>query len=44
MASPDSSTAEYNYPYGVSCTSATFCLATGEYYNGAVNKTLAEKW
>jgi hypothetical protein len=43
-SSPDSSTAEYNYLYAMSCTSATFCLTAGEYYNGTADQTLTEKW
>jgi hypothetical protein len=38
--SPDSSTGEDNFLYGVSCTSSTSCVAVGYYYNGSVYQTL----
>ena len=43
MASPDRGTGE-NYLNGVSCTSASFCLAAGWYEGTSAAQTLAEKW
>lgn len=43
MASPDRGTGE-NYLNGVSCTSASFCLAAGAYAGRSAFQTLAEKW
>jgi hypothetical protein len=41
---PDSSAAQVNELFGVSCTKATFCMATGVFVAAAVGHTLAEKW
>lgn len=34
----------YNLFYGVSCASATMCMAVGEYYTGSVYQPLSETW
>jgi hypothetical protein len=41
---PDTSSTEANRLYGVSCTSATCCLAVGLVSTGTESLTLAEKW
>jgi hypothetical protein len=33
-----------NFLSGVSCTSTSFCMAAGSYYNGTNYQTLIEKW
>jgi hypothetical protein len=44
VSSPDSSTAKDNELYGVSCVSASFCMAVGYYNNGTANQALVLKW
>ncbi len=41
-ASPSSSLSQLNVLNGVSCTSATSCVAVGDYFNGTANQTLVE--
>jgi hypothetical protein len=40
--SPDTSTSEDNFLYGVSCTSSTWCVGVGYYYNGSIAQNLIE--
>jgi hypothetical protein len=44
VASPDPGTTDYNDLEGVSCPSATFCMAVGYYHNGMTAQTLVLKW
>ena len=44
VTSPNSSTTQTNILNGVSCTSATFCVAAGYYYTGTYYQTLIEEW
>ena len=44
VPSPNGSTTNYNSLSGISCTSATSCIATGAYFDGTVTHTLAESW
>ena len=45
VASSNTSTTQANVIAGVSCTSATFCFADGDYINsGGHTQTLTEKW
>jgi hypothetical protein len=48
VTSPDTSATVENDPYGVSCTSATFCVMVGDAFNPnanpTVNETLSELW
>ena len=43
-SSPNTSTSQDNDLYGVSCTSPSFCVAVGDYYNGTHDQTLIETW
>jgi hypothetical protein len=45
VSSPNTSTTQSNYLYGVSCTTATttFCMAVG-HYQASISQTLAEEW
>ena len=42
--SPNVSIPTHNALYGISCTSATFCMAAGSYLNGSSKQTLVEAW
>ena len=42
--SPNVSIPTHNALYGVSCTSATFCMAAGSYLDGSSTQTLVEAW
>ena len=44
VTSPNTSTAQNNYLSGVSCTSASFCMATGYYVTSGYDQTLIEEW
>ncbi|HEY5109557.1 MAG TPA: putative Ig domain-containing protein [Acidimicrobiales bacterium] len=44
VTSPNTTTTQNNYLYGVSCTSATACTAVGDYYSGSAFQTLVERW
>jgi hypothetical protein len=44
VASPNTTTTQNNYLYGVSCTSATACTAVGDYYSGSAFQVLIEQW
>src|SRR5439155_2642726 len=44
VASPNTSPTQSNYLYGVTCTSASDCWATGYYFNGNATQTLIERW
>ncbi len=44
VAVPDTSPTAVNYLSGVSCTSATFCMAVGTFFDGTNWQTLAQKW
>jgi len=44
VGSPNSSSTQDNFLYGVSCKSTSFCMAGGEYSNGTNYQTLIEKW
>ena len=44
VASPNASVSHPNILYGVSCTSATSCIAAGDYYNGILYQSLTEAW
>ena len=44
VSSPNAGTGQQNFLEGASCTSTSFCMAAGEYYNGTANETLIEKW
>jgi hypothetical protein len=44
VPSPNESTTNFNSLGGISCTSATWCVATGSYSDGTVEHTLAESW
>ena len=44
VPSPNTSSSQYNYFNGVSCVTASFCVATGSASNGTFNRTLAEQW
>ena len=44
VPSPNTSTTQTNYLYGVSCTSATACMAVGYYSTGTYDQTLIEQW
>ncbi len=43
-ATPNTSSSENNVFDGVSCSSATSCIAVGHYFNSALSQTLAERW
>jgi hypothetical protein len=43
-ASPNTSATQGNDLEGVACTSATQCVAVGDYFNGNVFETLIEQW
>ena len=42
--SPNTSTSQSNFLNGVSCTSASMCVAVGEFMTGTVDQTLIEQW
>ena len=44
VSSPNTSTTQDNNLFGVSCTSATFCMAIGQYSTGTSDQTLAVAW
>ena len=44
VTSPNTSTTESNYLNAVSCTSTSFCMATGYYYTGSDDQTLIEEF
>ncbi len=44
VPSPNTSTSANNELYGVSCTSQSFCMASGYYFTGTVYQTLIEEW
>ena len=44
VPSPNTSSSANNELYGVSCTSTSFCMAGGYYYNGTAYQTLIEEW
>jgi hypothetical protein len=44
VPTPDTSSADSDDLYGVSCTSATFCVAVGYYNSGNADQTLVEQW
>ncbi len=44
VASPNPTGSSYTSLSGVSCTSASFCMATGTYYTSSGGGTLAESW
>jgi hypothetical protein len=44
VSSPNTSTSQFNELEGVSCTSPSFCVATGQYFNGTFNLSLIETW
>jgi len=44
VSSPNTSTTQPNYLYGVTCVSASDCWAVGTYYNGSAYQTLIERW
>ena len=44
MSSPDPRTTGYNELDGVSCPSASFCIAAGWYGNGTTAQDLALRW
>src|SRR6476620_862344 len=45
VSSPNTSTTQPNYLYGVTCVSASDCWAVGTYYNGILPvQTLIERW
>jgi hypothetical protein len=44
VTAPDTSPAAANILSGVSCTSATFCMAVGTFFDGTNSQTLALKW
>ena len=44
VPSPNGSTTHFNSLGGISCTSSTWCVATGSYSDGSVTHTLAESW
>ena len=44
VSSLDSSATQTNFLRGVSCTSASFCMAVGNYITGGVSQTLIERW
>jgi len=44
VASPDPGTTDYNDLEGVSCLSASFCMAAGYYYNGTTALDLMLRW
>ncbi|HWD54594.1 MAG TPA: hypothetical protein VG346_05705 [Acidimicrobiales bacterium] len=44
VPSPNGSTTNVNSLTGISCTSASWCIATGAYSDGSVEHTLAESW
>ena len=44
VPSPDTSANQQNVLAGVSCTSAMFCAAVGNAYNGVQDQTLIEMW
>jgi hypothetical protein len=43
-ASPNTSSTQYNYLFGVSCTSPSSCVAVGDYFTGTNFKTLIVTW
>ena len=43
-SSPNTSPNQGNDLRGISCTSATNCVAVGSYYNGTAQQTLVEAW
>ncbi|MDA8399633.1 MAG: hypothetical protein M0008_06240, partial [Actinomycetota bacterium] len=43
-ASLSTSSSQSNFLSGVSCVSASFCVAVGQYYNGTVNQNLLLTW
>ena len=44
VSSPNTSTTQSNYLDGVSCTSATSCMAVGSFNTGTGDRNLAEAW
>ena len=44
VTSPNLSTTQFNSLFGVSCTSASICMAAGYYYAGTAYQTLVEEW
>jgi len=44
VPSPNTSVMQANVLNGVSCTSASACIAAGYYYNGSYDQTLVEQW
>ena len=44
VTSPNTSTAQNNVLFGVTCESASECWAVGSYYNGGTGQTLIERW
>src|SRR5579884_2339075 len=44
VSSPNTSTTAYNFLYGVSCVSASDCIAVGYYDTGSYDQTLIEEW
>ena len=44
VTSPDTSTTQNNDLHGVSCTSSSFCMAAGYYYDGTYKQTLIEEF
>ncbi len=41
---PNAATSESNALNGISCVSASFCVAVGRYYNGTANQNLVLTW
>ena len=44
VTSANTSTTQINILYGVSCVSASDCMAAGYYYTGSYGQTLIEQW
>jgi uncharacterized protein YuzB (UPF0349 family) len=44
VASPDTSSTQENDLNGLTCSSTSFCMAVGKYYNGSNWQTLIERW
>ena len=44
VSSPNTSTTQNNYLYGVTCASASECWAVGYYFYGSAYQTLIERW
>jgi len=44
ITSPNTSSTQSNFLYGVTCTSPLDCWAAGYYYSGSANQTLIERW